>query len=113
VPWDEKIAYLINALFGAALGIAIYLFGLGGFRFLLMSRPPAHWWSGWLGFCICVGASAAAGAYSYKNRHAQLDLPREGIYEGKAGGELLVRRLFVIGGAVVAIYYIWQLAKSI
>jgi hypothetical protein len=111
---DEKIACGISVAFGAALGFAIYFLPLGGYSFLLTSRA-AHWWNGWAAFWVCVGAGGSAGFSSYQNRLKNMDLASSshGIYSGEAGGRLLWRRLAVIGGAIVAFYFIWQLAKAI
>jgi hypothetical protein len=111
---DEKIACGINVAFGAALGFAIYFLGLGGYSFLLMSRG-GHWWNGWGAFWICVGGGGMAGFLSYKNRLKNLDpdSSSEGLYSGEAGVSLLWRRLAIIAGAVVAVYFIWKLAKGV
>jgi hypothetical protein len=111
---DEKIACGINVAFGAALGFAIYFLGLGGYSFLLMSRG-GHWWNGWGAFWICVGGGGVAGFLSYKNRLKNLDPDSSGggLYSGEAGISLLWRRLVVIAGAIVALYFIWKLAKSV
>jgi len=114
VSLDEKIACFINIAFGAALGFAIYFLPLGGFGPLLMSRG-AHWWNGAGAFCICVGGGGLVGFMSYKNRLKNLDIePRsDGIYSGFGGQGLLWRRLVVIVIAIVALYYIWSLAKGV
>ena len=111
---DEKIACGINVAFGAALGFAIYFLALGGYSFLLMSRP-GHWWNGWGAFWVCVGGGAVAGFHTYQNRLKNLDLSSSGggMYSGEAGGWLLWRRLGVIAGSIVALYFIWKLAKGI
>jgi hypothetical protein len=111
---DEKIACGINVAFGAALGFAIYFLALGGYSFLLMSRP-GHWWNGWGAFFICVGGGAVAGFHTYQNRLKNLDPTSSsgGMYSGEAGISLLWRRLAVIAGAIVALYFIWKLAKGI
>jgi hypothetical protein len=110
---DEKIACGINAAFGAAVGFAIYFLPLSGWRFLFTKRG-GEWWNGWLAFLVCVGGGALIGILSYTRRHdAAVGLANEGIYEGEGGQWLLVKRLGVIVGAIIAFYYIWQLAKSV
>jgi hypothetical protein len=115
VSIDEKIACSINALFGAALGFAIYFLPLSGWRFLFTKRG-GEWWNGWAAFLVCVGGGALIGVMSYVKRHEQLNInyPQDGIYgEDEGGAWLLVRRIGVIIGAIVAFYFIWQLAKGI
>lgn len=111
---DEKIACSVNAAFGAAVGFAVYFLPLRGWEFLFTKRG-GQWWNGWLAFLVCVGGGALIGILSYTRRHddATVGLPSEGIYEGEGGQWLLVRRIGVIIGAIVAFYYIWQLAKSV
>jgi hypothetical protein len=113
VSLDEKIACFINAAFGAALGFAIYFLALSGWEFLFTKRG-GHWWNGWLAFLVCVGGGALIGVLSYTRRHdAAVGLPSDGMYAGEGGQWLLVRRIGVIIGAIVAFYYIWQLANSV
>jgi hypothetical protein len=111
---DEKIACMINVVFGAGIGFVIYFFPLGGFGPLLTSRG-GRWWNGSGAFWICVGGGALIGFVSYKNRLRNLDIePRgDGIYSGQAGQELLWRRIAMLIFGVVAVYFIWQLAKGI
>jgi hypothetical protein len=112
MSWDEKIACLVNVAFGAALGLPVFMFGLGGYRFLFLGKST-HWWNGWPGLLLCVGIGALGGWFSYRNRLKNLDIPVAGIYAESGGAELLWRRLVVIGSAIIAIYFIWQLAKGI
>jgi|SRR3954469_888088 hypothetical protein len=114
---DEKIACGINVVFGAAVGFGFYAIGLGGLWWLITSRNP-HWWNGWIAFLLCVGGGGVIGFLMYKNRLNEIDLHdrgglSEGIYAGKAGQELLGRRFMVLGGAVIAVYFIWRFAKGL
>ena len=65
---DEKVACAVNVIFGAAVGFVVYLFALGGFKFLLMSRPGS-WWNGWGAFFLCVAGGGLVGWLGYRNRH--------------------------------------------
>jgi hypothetical protein len=115
---DEKIACGINVVFGAAVGFAVYAIGLGGLFWLIASRN-AHWWNGWTALFLCVGAGAFIGYRMYTNRLNDIDLGEgsdaltEGIYAGRAGQDLLWKRIGAIAGGLVALYFIWSLAKSI
>ena len=112
MSWDEKIAGFVNAAIGGALGLPVFMFALGGHRFIFLGKST-HWWNGFPGLLLCVGVGALCGWISFKNSHKQIDIPVAGIYAESGGSELLMRRLLVIGGAIVAIYFIWQLAKGI
>jgi hypothetical protein len=115
---DEKIACGINVVFGAALGFGIYAIGLGGLFWLITSRNP-HWWNGWIALMVCVGGGAFIGFRMYTNRLEEIDMDNgpgeltEGIYAGRAGQDLLWKRIGAIAGGLVALYFIWSLAKSI
>jgi hypothetical protein len=114
VSFDEKIACLINVVFGAAVGFVIYFLPLGGFGPLLTSKG-GHWWNGSGAFWICVGGGGLVGFLSYQNRLKDLDIEPhgDGIYSGSGGRALLWRRLVVIAIGIIAVYFLWTLAKGI
>ncbi|HEY6229490.1 MAG TPA: hypothetical protein VI282_20385 [Verrucomicrobiae bacterium] len=114
---DEKIACAINVVFGAAVGFGFYAIGLGGLWWLISSRNP-HWWNGWIAFFLCVGGGGFIGYRMYTNRLDEIDLPSrgeltEGMYAGEAGQELLWKRIGAIAGGLIALYFIWRMARSV
>ena len=108
---DEKVACAVNAFVGAILGAAIFMATLGGVRFL--AGKSTAWWNGWPALFLCVAAGAVIGTISYLQRHREFEIPSEGPYAGSGGGWLLMRRIGVLLMGVVAVYFLWQLARGI
>jgi hypothetical protein len=113
MSWDEKVVVIIYAVMGAGVGALVFFFTLGGID--LLAGKSTAWWNGWPGLFLSGCFGGLVGAVSYKFRDKEFAAPEVDLdpYGGRAGGELLMRRLGVILGAVVAIYFLWQMAKSV
>ena len=111
MSWDEKIVVIFYALLGAFVAILVFGFTLGGID--LLAGKSTAWWNGWIGLFLSAFIGAFVGALSYKFRDTEFDAPEVDLYGGTAGAQLFIRRGGVILFAMVAMYYLWQLAKSI
>ena len=65
---------------------------------------------GGLFIAVVVGLIAGWACYRYRGHEVG---GRSVPYEGEAGGILFAKRLIVLGTSVVALYYIWDLARSL
>src|SRR6187200_106595 len=104
---DEKIVVIFFALFGAAIGCVIFFFAVDGMG--LPAGRPTVWWKGWPGLLFSAGVGAVAGGISYKLRHFEFASAQVDPHGGVGGAVLLMKRVGVILGGVVAIYYLWDL----
>jgi hypothetical protein len=108
---DKKIVSLVHALFGAFLGFLVFTFALGGWRFVFTGRSQSTW-RGPFGLLICIAIGGMLGWIAYKFRSIEFDLSGS-IPQDRAGAMLFTKLLMVVGVAVVGLYFIWQLAKSL
>jgi len=111
MSWDEKVVVIFYALLGAFLAVLIFFFALGGID--LLTGKSTAWWNGWTGLFLAACCGAIVGGFSYKFRDREFTAPEVDPYGGQAGAQLLIRRGGVILMAIIAVYYLWQQAKSI
>jgi hypothetical protein len=86
---DQKIVAALYPLFGAFLGFLVFTFGTGGWWFVFAGKVKSTW-VGPIGLIICVGAGAFLAWIAYRQRHHELE-----------------------GRCLVALYFVWQLAKNV
>jgi hypothetical protein len=107
---DQKIVALLYALFGSFLAFLVFTFALGGWRFVFTGKSMTIL-RGPVGLFISIALGAVLGWLSYRHRHYESGALGT-LAQDTAGGVLLGKRIVVIISCVVALYYIWQLAKS-
>ena len=108
---DKKIVAALYPLFGAFLGFLVFTFGTGGWWFVFTGKVKSTW-VGPMGPLICLVVGAVLGWIAYWQRHREFDQVSE-LAQDEAGAVLLGKRIVVIISCLVALYFIWQLAKSI
>ena len=109
---DEKIMFAFYGLFGAFIGFLIYAFALGGWEFLLADRRPKPW-NGLVALIILLVLGGGWGLVSYKFKHREFGSGSSSLFQDEATAMLFAKRLIVIGTCLAALYFIWQLAKSL
>jgi len=109
---EDKIILLFYGLFGGFLGFLIFAMALGGWRYLLTSRP-AKPWNGLVALIICSALGFGWGLVSYKFRNREFESGESSPFENQATAMLFTKRLMVIGTCLAGLYFIWQLAKGL
>ena len=109
---EDKIIMAFWGVFGAALGFLIYLFGLGGMKFLVMNRP-AKPWNGLTALIICVVLGLGWGLVSYKFKDREFGGGGSNFYDDPATAMLFTKRLMVLLTCAAGVYFMWQLAKGL
>jgi len=108
---EDKIIMAFWGVFGAALGFLIYLFGLGGMKFLVMNRP-AKPWNGLTALVICVVLGLDWGLVSYKFKDREFG-GSSNFSDDPATAMLFTKRLMVLLTCAAGVYFMWQLAKGL
>ncbi len=108
---DEIVVILLYLLFGAVLGLLVFVFGVCGVLDMLM-EPPESAWFFLVSLAVCGGLGAALGWLSYRYRHREFG-SRGTIAQDAPGGMLLGGRLMAIGIGLVGLYFLWRLARSL
>lgn len=99
-------------LLGALLGFLVFTFALGGWKFAFTGRATTTW-KGPIGLIVCLGVGCALGLLSYKFRNREFGSNSTGLFQDGASGVLFAKRLMVIASSLVALYFIWQMAKTL
>lgn len=107
---DEKVAMLVNALFGALMGLLIFMFACNGFRFIFTGRGGGFW-SGFPGFLICAGGGTIVGALSYLFRNHEFGEYAQSKWAGSDPLNNFLRRLLYILIAVGTYYFVRELMR--
>jgi hypothetical protein len=108
---DQKIVAWLHPLFGAFLGFLVFTFGTGGWWFVFTGKVRSKW-VGPMGLIISLGVGAILGWIAYRHRQREFSGVGE-LAQDEAGAFLLGKRIVVIITCLVALYFLWQLAKSI
>src|SRR5262245_60037648 len=107
----DKVILVFYGVFGAALGFLIFLFALGGWRYVFTGHSTKPW-NGVVALIICCGLGAGWGLVSYKFRDRQFGSGGP-MFGDEANEALFIRRLIVVATCVAGLYFIWQLAKGL
>ena len=108
---DKVIVAWLHPLFGAFLGFLVFTFGTGGWWFVFTGKVKSKW-VGPPGLLICVGVGAVLGWIAYRYRHHEFESLTE-LARDDADTVLFWKRIIVTISCLVALYFIWQLAKSV
>jgi hypothetical protein len=102
---------IFYALLGGFLGLLVFLFAFGGDDFIFTGHRVGFW-CGPFGLLVCSGVGLVLGALSYRYRSREFGSSR-GMFQKQAEALLFTKRLMVTVGCVAAMYYIWELARSL
>jgi hypothetical protein len=108
---DKKIVALMYPLFGAFLGFLVFTFGTGGWWYVFAGKVKSKW-VGPMGLVICLAVGAVLGWIAYWQRHRELEGAEDAILTLEQN-PLLKKRLGVVLFCLIALYFVWQLAKSV
>ena len=103
--------FVFYGVFGAFLGFLVFTFALGGEKFVFAGHSSTFW-QGPLGLLVCLSVGFALGWLSYKYEHREFGSTKW-LFQDQATALLFTKRLIVTVGCVAALYFIWQLAKSL
>jgi hypothetical protein len=106
----DKIIFAFYGLFGAGLGLLIFMFALGGWSFVFTGHATAPW-NGAVALIICCALGGGWGLVSYKFKDREFGSGGSSFYHDSASAILFSKRLMVIATCLAALYFIWQLAK--
>jgi len=110
--FEDKIVLVFYGMFGAFLGLLIFMFALGGWSFVFTGRPTKPW-NGLVGLIICTVICGGWGLLSYKLRNREFHSGTSSMYHDQASAILFSKQLMVIATCVAGLYFIWQLAKGL
>ena len=110
--FEDKIFLAFYGVFGTFLGFLIFMFGLGGWRFVFTGRPTRPW-NGLIALILCTVICGGWGLLSYKLRNHEFGSGTSGMYHDQASAMLFSKRLKVIATCLAALYFIWQLVRSL
>jgi hypothetical protein len=108
---DKKIIAALFPIFGCFLGFLVFTFGLEGWHFVFTGRPRSLW-IGPGGLLLSLVVGGVLGWLSYRHRHREFG-GVEPFAHDEATSLLWSKRLIVLGACLAALYFIWQLAKSL
>jgi hypothetical protein len=108
----DTIVFVFYGIVGAVLGLVIFMFGLGGWRFVFTGRATRPW-NGAVTLVICLLLGAGWGLVSYKLKEVEFGSRESSAYDNPATVILFMKRLMVIASCLAGAYFIWQLAKGI
>src|ERR1043166_7394163 len=108
----DAVILVFYGLFGAALGFVIFMFGLGGWRFVFTGHSTAPW-NGLVALIMCCGLGGGWGLVSYRFRDREFGSDSSAFYQDRASAALFSKRLMVVATCLAALYFIWQLAKGL
>lgn len=108
----DKVMFVFYGMFGALLGLLIFMFGLGGWPFVFMGKSTRPWNGLWALVACCV-LGGGWGFIAYIARQRELGSSGSSLFSDQASAVLFSKRLMVIATCVAGLYFIWQIAKSI
>ena len=107
---EDKVFSAIYALMGAGAAFAVHCVLLGGWRWLFLGKHKSFF-AGPGGMAICVIAGAVLGVMLYREQEAGVTATGLGGNQGES--LLIVKRIMVIGMALIGLYFLWDLARGI
>jgi hypothetical protein len=110
--FSDKIIWALYGLFGAFLGLLIFMFALGGWRLVFTGRSTRPW-NGVAALILCTVISGGWGLLSYKLRNREFHSGASSMYHDQTSAILFSKQLMVIATCVAALYFIWQLARGL
>ncbi len=105
------LMFVLYGGLGAFLALLVFTFALGGDGFVFTGHSQTLW-IGPLGLVACLSVGFGMGVLSYTFTDRELGSIKW-PFQSQATAILFTKRLIVIGGCLAALYYIWQLAKSL
>jgi hypothetical protein len=109
---EDKFFSTLYGVFGAGLGLLIFMFALDGWSFVFMGHASKPW-NGALMLMICCGLGAGWGLVSYKYKDREYGSGSASFFHDPATAVLFSKRLMVIATSLAALYFIWQLARGL
>lgn len=103
--------FVFYGLFGAGLGLLIFMFGLGGWKFVFTGHATKPW-NGVVALIICCVLGGGWGVVSYLFRNREFGGGSSSFYHDRPTAILFGKRLMVIATCLAGLYFIWQLAKG-
>lgn len=110
--WTEKIVFAFYGMFGAAVGLLVFMFALDGWGYVFTGRATKSW-NGGMALTICCLIGGGWGLAAYKWKEVEAGSQGSSFYDSPAGAILFSKRVMVIATCVIAAYFLWQLAKGI
>jgi len=108
----DKIIFIFYGLFGAGLGLLIFMFALGGWSFVFTGHATKPW-NGVVALIICCALGGGWGLVSYKFSEREFGSGGSSFFRDPATAILFSKRLMVIATCLAGLYFIWQLARGI
>lgn len=108
----DKVIFALCGLFGAGLGLLIFMFALGGWSYVFTGHPTRPW-NGLLGLIICCALGGGWGLVSYILSDREFGSGGSSFFHDPATAILFGKRVMVIATCLAGLYFIWQLAKAL
>lgn len=107
---DELFVKAVFALIGGAAGFLVFVMGLGGWEYVFTGKS-SNVLLGFPSLALCVGIGGVGGWYAYRHRHREIG-GVEPFAHDAATGFLLTKRLMVVVGGLIAVYFVWQVLRG-
>jgi hypothetical protein len=108
---EDKVMFAAFGLFGAAIGLLIFMFALGGDSYVFTGTATRSW-NGLPALIICCAVGAGLGMLSYRFSHIELG-NGQFLFWDAATALLFTKRALAALAALGALYFVWQLAKGL
>ena len=110
--FENKAALAFYGLFGAFLGLLIFMFALGGWEFVFTGHHQRPW-NGGVALAICLVICGGWGLLAYKLRDQEFGSGHSNLHDSEASAILFTKRLMTVASCLAALYFMWQVARGI
>lgn len=108
----DKIVFACYGLFGAGLGLLVFMFALDGWSFLFTGRATEPW-NGVLALILCCALGGGWGLVSYKIKDREFNSGGSDLFYDSATAIRFGKRLLVIATCLAGLYFVWQLTRTL
>lgn len=108
----DRIMFVFYGLFGAGLGLLIFLIALGGLRYVVMGESTRPW-NGAIALILCCVIGGGWGLVAYNAGDREFGSVGSDYYQDPATAALFVKRVMVVVSSLAGLYFVWQMARGV
>ena len=103
------MGFVLYGLLGSVAGLFIFIFTLNGWQYVFMGKSGSLW-LGPLGVGVSLVIGFSLGLLAHQ--HRKKESGSGGFHSDNASATLFMKRMIIISGALVGLYFLWQFAKT-